>query len=619
MALQPDPAWQLLDVCDWASNERIVCSLFLFQTRKAPTLPYARLFSRVRLVAVDADGGNRVPLLDSLPPSPTKFAGVLSAPWTPNDDNEHAVVDYLVDEPGHVLVSAARQAKSYTSVYRVDIQRGTAERIVDWLPGIAFWRADHQGRVRVGTGWYQYGANIPPIAGVRIVEPYLGPTAVARRGNGTLERVDVAQLSARFGPAQRGAVRVHGFSADGARIYLEANADGRVWEAQAATLKPLRVVVESAGPGIRAEAIGASGCGVAGFMHPVPQRPFTWLNAAIGEAVAAAARKLPGNVVAVTSMSTDCQSLVLATDGSQRAFHVLERRTGKLLNLGGERANADGAPVTRREALYDSGDGARQRIALTLPAAPKEAPIVILLDDGWGRSSAAPLDTWPRRLAALGYVVAAPTVRNPYGYATPAGVAGEDPAQGLREDVSATLSWLRRQALGDPRRVCFAGRGRGGYYALLAALAATDVAQRCVAAYAATTADWTKRAHHQRRFDSGVRPCCDWQRWATPWTWTTRNSWARSSKKISQELFGATPSPPSVLVGAVHPGFPIHIQTTGEGQVHETNSRRFRAALRQLAELEHVAARGSAAEAAFLARSESLFHRVLGGRAAPGP
>ena len=83
MALQPDPAWQLLDVCDWASNERIVCSLFLFQTRKAPTLPYARLFSRVRLVAVDADGGNRVPLLDSLPPSPTKFAGVLSAPWTP--------------------------------------------------------------------------------------------------------------------------------------------------------------------------------------------------------------------------------------------------------------------------------------------------------------------------------------------------------------------------------------------------------------------------------------------------------------------------------------------------------------------------------------------------------
>ena len=48
--------------------------------------------------------------------------------------------------------------------------------------------------------------------------------------------------------------------------------------------------------------------------------------------------------------------------------------------------------------------------------------------------------------------------------------------------------------------------------------------------------------------------------------------------------------------------------------VHEADSSRFRVHLKALGDFQHIAPRGSAAEAAFLADAEALFAEVLGGR-----
>ena len=269
VALQLEPG-RFLDDCAWASNHRIVCSMFVFGegSGNAP-FPRRRL---VRLVAVDVDGGNPLALLDRPPSNAPKIGGVLSPPSTPYDDLEHALAHPLPDDPAHVLVAAAREATPYRSVYRVNIHDGAATPVVGWHPGIVFWHADRKGQVRAGTGWYEFG----DLAG----EPWRGPTALAADAKNVLQRVDVAPYSGRIGERELAGPRILGFSEDATRLYYEARVHGAdrtaVWEADAATLKPPRQVVSDTEQDVYADAIAGRDCGIVGFMRPLP-RPTVYL------------------------------------------------------------------------------------------------------------------------------------------------------------------------------------------------------------------------------------------------------------------------------------------------------------------------------------------------------
>ena len=621
VALDPAQDKQLIDDCGWASNKRIVCAILLFQKRVGAARPFPRRHLR-RLVALDMDGGNHVPLLDKRPPRPPKFGGVVAPPLrTPWDDQQHVVVDYLPAQPNFVLVAAAREAMEYRSVYRVDIRDGSAERVVGWQAGIVFWSTDHHGRVRLGTGWYEYGADNFTLAGVPpIVEPFLGPTAVAGVPDRSFKRLDVARLAARNGTEETAGPRVLGFSANGSRVYFEARVDDAdrtaVWEADAATLAPLRTVVQDDLRDVAATAVGAAGCGVVGFMHPLPGRPFTWLDSGFAHGVEQAAAKIRFEVVAVESMSADCQRLVLAaTDGhSQRTFYWLDHASGALRQLGGQRsAAADNPDITHRRGTYRTTDGRRLPVALTRPATPEAPPVVVLLDGAPARDSSAPLETWPGLFAAKGYAVVQPVVRGTRGYGTAFYVAGlEDQATKLRNDVNDALSWVRANGLGDTRRVCFLGRGRGGHFALVAAMAASDADHRCAALYAVMDAKMVKRAHHNPRLSGGIDPCCDWRRWAAPNTLSGLGRLKVSEEERRHLVADKTSGLRSPLLDAKHPGFPVLVRSDGESVVHEADSSRFRAHLKALGDFQYIAPRGSAAEAAFLADAEALFAEALG-------
>lgn len=621
VALDTAQSKQVLDDCGWASNKRIVCSILLFQQRARAERPLPRRHLR-RLVALDMDGGNRVPLLDKPPPRPLRFGGVGPAPpRTPWDDQQHVVVDYLPAQPTFVLVAAAREAMEYRSVYRVDTRDGSAERTVGWHAGVLFWSTDHQGKVRLGTGWYEYGADYPKFPGMPpIIEPFLGPTAVAAVSGGGFERLDAARLSARTGTEETAGPRVLGFSTNGSRVYVEARVDDAdrtaVWEAAPETLAPRRAIVQDELRDVAATAIGATGCGVAGFMHPLPGRPFTWLDDELERSVEQAAAKIPFEVVAVESMSTDCQRLVLAaTDGySQRTFYWLDRASGALRQLGGQRsAAADNPRITHRTGAYRTQDGHNLPVSLTLPTTPKAPPVVVLLDGGPARDSSAPLDLWPGLFAAKGYAVVQPVVRGTRGYGTALYVAGlEARAAKLRDDVNDALSWVRANGLGDASRVCFLGRGRGGHFALVAAMAASDADRRCAALYAVMDAKLVTRAHHNPRL-GGIFPCCDWRRWAAPDALPRLGGLKVSDERRRHQVADKTSERRSPLLDAKHPGFPVLVRSDGDSVVHEADSSRFRAHLKALGDFQHIAPRGSASEAAFLADAEALFAEVLGG------
>ena len=618
VALRLKPSTEFLDACEWISNERIVCSMFVFResvrddvdadsARVAAPYPRRRL---VRLIAVGHDGGNPLALLDRPPKTPPKLGGVLSATRARYDDLEHELVHPLLDDPAHVLVAAPREASPYRSVYRINVYDGSATRLVGWKAGIVFWRADGAGRIRVGTGWYEFG-NLPPVR-----EPWIGPTAVAADATGEFQRIDVAALSERIGEQEFAGPRILGFSADGTRLYYEARVRGAdrsaVWEADAATLKPLRRLVSDAERDVHASAIGGRDCGVVGFMHPLPGRPFTWLDTDFGRAVAAAADGEPDDFVAVTSMSADCRRLVLAaTDQrARRGFYLLDRATGALRHLGEQYpTTAESRRTQRRTVHYATRDGLDLPMALTTPRAnggPR--PVVVLLDSGVARQSVAPLDTWPHFFASRGYVVAQPAFRGMKGYGAAFHLAGlRDYGAKLQEDVADAIAWLGATRLGDTDRVCFLGRGRGGHFALAAALSDSrddgQTAGRCAAAYAALDMALTKRTEHNP-FDGRVCAhfqCGDWMRWAAP----------GAVSRLSRTMSTAPNMRRSPLVGAAHPGFPVLIHSSGRSVVHENGSKRFRKDLKKLGFFEQIAPVGSEDEATFLGAAEGLFRQVL--------
>ena len=666
VALQLEPG-RFLDDCAWASNERIVCSMFVFPERHGtPPFPRRRL---VRLVAVDVDGGNPLALLDRPPNRVPKIGGVLSPPSTPYDDLEHALVHPLRDDPAHVLVAAPREATPYRTVYRVNIHDGVATRVVGWRAGIVIWHADSQGRIRAGTGWYEFG----DLAG----EPWRGPTAVAADAQNALQRLDVAPLSGRIGERELAGPHILGFSEDATRLYYEARVHGAdrtaVWEADAATLQPLRKVVSDSEQDVYAKAIAGRDCGIVGFMHPLPDRPFTWLDESFGRAVEAAQDTGQGDIVAVTSMSADCRRVVLVrTDRlTRRSFHLLDRSTGRSQRLGEQFPSPPFRDATKRRSVrYETRDGLRLPMTLTaLVANGRTAPLVILLD-GDAPDSSATLDTWPHFFASQGFKVAQPIFRGAKGYGTKFHLAGlRDFGTKLGEDVFDAVAWLRREKLGDSDRVCFLGRGRGGHFALAAAFSTTPEERetRCAAAYAAMNMALTKRGA-TNPFDGRLCayfPCGDWMRWAAPATLRsiskgrTKRDGPGDAPEIAflsgqERLAGDWPDLPpkgsdenmafalgmdeaelarerravnapesgmrrSPLVNAKHPDFPVLIHADGKSVVHKKGTRRFRSDLKKLGFFEQIAPVGSEDEAAFLAATAKLFGDVLQNRPTETP
>ena len=538
IAYRPAPKTQSLEGCEWVSGTRIVCTIFVYKA-SGPPWPRERI---VRLVLVDHVGSNPRAIFPNPPRKPPKLAGVIPQPDVPPHapkrssvsrnprpfmDLEHEVVDPMHGDPDRLLVAAARQATPYRTVYVVDAHTGDARRQVGWQSGIIFWHADQNGAVRAGTGWYEYGHGLPRMWGRAPNEPYIGPTAVLLGEEGW-RRLDTAPLTGPHGEWPAEPPRVLGYSADSKHVYYQANVNAAdrsaVWEASADTFAPSRRVVSDAARDVSARIISGRECGVLGFMHPLPGRPFTWLNGAFADDVHRASDQVAGQVVAVTSISADCDLVTLAaTDHrSQRSFHLLERSTGLIRGLGEQYPAANGELTVRREVRWKTRDGTSLPMSVTTPSEGSSDSLLVLLHGSASDDSLAPLDLWPHYFASRGYTVAEPAFRGAMGFGNAIHLAGKRQyGQKMLDDIEDAVAWVANQQVLDPKRVCFLGRGRGGHFAVTAALsrrAARGTDERC-AAFAAIDTRHTVRTRSgpfEPILCSNRIACGGWERWAAP-------------------------------------------------------------------------------------------------------
>lgn len=615
-----NPVRQLITGCDWASNDRLVCSFIKYYRRdgKAAKFPGgfpARGTRLVRLLAVDVDGGNLVELVPRAA-QPARFpaAALINSGLAPGEvilredrrfrptsevlpshEWEHRILSFLPDDPDHILVSLPRQVLFVFDVYRLNIHDNTMTQTVGphWLV-TAFWSADESGRVRIAVGTDFRG------------ESYGHPVILARDGDGEFKRVDASHLGTTWYPP-----RVLGYSGNGSSAYVEAHTDqGRVvaWQVNATTLAMERLIADGDPYDVSLTPIRGTECGIVGF-HDANSGSAYWLNGAFRDAAATLEANLPGVIANIPSMSRDCSRLVVVTRGGGRTptTYLHDRESGTTRRIGASWPNLDEHLAATRPWSYESSDGYSVDALLTVPrdAKPGPQPLIVMPVTAVPRAPA--YEPWVELLAAQGYVVLRPAVRGTVGRGDAHWKAGFGVwGRRIQDDLAAGVAALVQDGIAAPNRICYVGRGRGGYLALVGAFG-TESQARCAATFA---------------YDEPMHTLFDYSTARRDWMWhhwldMPERFWTDASPISGRPLLASeSSSARSPLLTAEHTGIPVLIARGGAGEPRleefRKGSKRFEKAVLEAGELAYSTRRhGGPQEADFLRALEDFLRRNL--------
>jgi len=127
----------------WANNDRLVFAL---------QFPAKRGFTETRetrLLGIDKNGANVASIIENATRVETgSHIGVDLAPPQIQDD----VIDWLPNDPDHILISLDADHDDRNEVRRVDVNSGDYDIVRIGLPGIQNHVADHNDEIRFGWG-----------------------------------------------------------------------------------------------------------------------------------------------------------------------------------------------------------------------------------------------------------------------------------------------------------------------------------------------------------------------------------------------------------------------------------------------------------------------------------
>ncbi len=207
---------------------------------------------------------------------------------------------------------------------------------------------------------------------------------------------------------------------------------------------------------------------------PEWQRMYTSVSAA-----------LPGQGIRFLSWTAD-RGIVLLLAGSDvepGMVYVWDREHARLFALGRTYPDLDPQRLAPMESLsYEARDGLEISAYLTRPRQGQTPPPLVVMPHGgpFGR------DTWGfdflvQMLASRGYAVLQPNFRGSVYQGREFQQAGEGEwGRAMQDDLTDAVQWMVGEGLADADRVCIVGWSYGGYAALMGA-AATPELYRCAA------------------------------------------------------------------------------------------------------------------------------------------
>jgi dipeptidyl aminopeptidase/acylaminoacyl peptidase len=435
-----------IEWCRWANDTRLLCGLTGIDASQGHHYP------TLRIIGVNADGGNLRALVSGPQPVPEEF--------------RDRVVDWTPDKPESVLVQISEKNSAYPTVFEVNVNDGTRTvHTRDYAP-IRSFASDGQGHIRLGYGMF-YGhdevAYLARLSGedswqkISETRPFtkvdaLRPIAIGSKPNTA------------YALGER----------SGRTALLEMDLTGKS-ESQVVIAHP-RVDVD--------EPLLSADGRLLGMLYQMDKRQVQYVDEKIRSAMLSVDQLRPGMLNVVVDQSADQTLLLIRSSSDAHApnYLLLDTRANKLQEIGKAYPELSESALPRTQYVsYKAKDGTSIPAYLTLPQTEQmeNLPLIVLPHDG-------PLarDDWEFSflrafLLDRGYAVLQMSYRGSPGYGDQWRLAAHQDWGGLSySDITDGARWAVETGLANPKQVCIVGWGFGGYAALLGAAREADL-YRC--------------------------------------------------------------------------------------------------------------------------------------------
>ncbi len=409
--------------------------------------------AQTRLIAVNADGSKLEWLV-----KPRNIGLTVSA----RPLNADQVVDFLPDDPQHVLMGLSLGDSSGPQLYRVDVENNRREVVESGKPWIQWWWRDHAGRVRLARGYDGYGTF-----DARLKTYYR--TAVDADWQ---EIWDETTTGTTFRP-------VVFDRADPDVILVRSDHDGGrqgLYRYRLSSREFIEKLFLHPEVDLADVMMDARGREVEGVSYITDSGHAEWLSPAMAAIHRDLAAQLPGWAVAIGSRTRDDARMVVfaeAADHSGR-YYLYEPASRTLRLFSTTYPALDEYDLARPAAVrYKARDGLEIPGYLTLPRGVRNPPerllpAVVIPHGGPEARDYAAFNPEVQLLANRGYAVLQMNFRGSAGYGTAFRQAGaQEWGDAIQDDITDGARWLIETRVADPARICIVGGSFGGYAALM--------------------------------------------------------------------------------------------------------------------------------------------------------
>ncbi|APD87963.1 S9 family peptidase [Alteromonas sp. Mex14] len=452
---------------NWVNNERLVVSA-RYETRRGTTKVHD---TRLLSIKFDGEGGafNMV-----------EWERIKRRAGNPNhipqfhDD----VIDWLPDDPDHVLIALDAEVLGLPSVYKVNVNNGSVSRIIRGKKRIRDWLTDQQSNVRIGISLnYDTGER----------EVFL------KEGD------DWRTLFAYNAMTEKGEYPV-GFAKDPNILYFKG------YKGDYRALYTLNLKTNE-----RTEVFADDGYDVDGGLiySPVTRDAigvrhdgrFYWDERYVG-LQNGIDKGLPDYDNTLVSFSDDEQRYIVYSESDvlPGVYLLGDRKAGSLVMLFEQYAQIDPVKLSEHTLIeYEARDGIKIEAYLTLPKGEGPFPTIIHPHGGPGARDFSGFDYWTAYFTSKGYAVLRPNFRGSRGY-------GYSFAQSqmkgwglaMQDDITDAANWMVKQGHAEQDNMCIVGASYGGYAALMATVKTPDLF-KCAVSFAGVSS-LKHVIIHSRRF-----------------------------------------------------------------------------------------------------------------------
>lgn len=381
---------------------------------------------------------------------------------TPYENVQARIVSVPENDPSRILVALNDRNPQLHDVYRVSLETGERELVIENDENVAGWLADLEGTVRLG---------------IRIDDE--GNTEVLRVEGDALPVVYTCNSMESCGPIQ--------FHVDGRRVYMVTNKGD---------LDLMQLILFDPATGAE-EVVEIDPEGEADFSDALFSETTDELMATayLGDRtrwypktddfardLERARAELPDGDLGFRSMTNDGRFLLVAvsSDVDPSATYIYDREAGTFELLYRTRPEVPSDQMaTMRPVRYTARDGVEVPAYLTVPhgVEAKDLAVVVVPHGGpWARDAWG-FDNLSQFLANRGYAVLQPNFRGSTGYGKRfLNLGNKEWGTGtMQHDLTDGVRWLVEEGIADPDRVAIMGGSYGGFATLAGVAFTPDV------------------------------------------------------------------------------------------------------------------------------------------------